>query len=88
MAFIEILGLVAGLCTSSASIPQIVTTVKTKKAQDISPFMFIVMLTGNALWTYYGVNKSDLPIILTNVLAVMLDIVMLVLKYKYKDNKE
>ena len=85
---IEILGLVAGLCTSAASVPQIVTTVKNKKAQDVSPFMFIVLLTGNALWVYYGLDKSDIPIISTNILAVALDITMLIIKYKYKDNEQ
>lgn len=86
MEFIEILGLVAGICTSSASVPQIVTTIKKKKAQDVSPFMFMVLLIGNLLWVYYGFNKSDIPIITTNILAVALDIIMLILKYKYKEN--
>ncbi len=84
MEFIEILGLVAGICTSSSLLPQLIKTVKTKEAQDVSVFMFIVMLAGNSLWTYYGVAKSDLPIILTNLLALGLNIIMLVLKYKYR----
>ena len=45
--------------------------------------MFVVLLTGNALWLYYGIEKSDLSIILTNILSVILDIVMLVLRFKY-----
>jgi MtN3 and saliva related transmembrane protein len=87
MEFIEILGLGAGICTSSAAIPQLVKTIKEKKAEQISPFMFIIMFTGNALWVYYGFNKSDLPIISTNILSLALDTAMLVLKFKYKDNK-
>jgi MtN3 and saliva related transmembrane protein len=86
MEFIDIFGLVAGLCTSAASVPQIVKTIKEKKAQDVSPVMFIVLLTGNILWTYYGFHKSDFPIIATNVLAIILDIVMLILRGKYKNN--
>lgn len=88
MEFIEVLGLVAGMCTSAASVPQIVTTIKNKKAQDVSPFMFIILLTGNALWVYYGFDKSDLPIIATNILAVALDITMLILKSKYQGNEQ
>lgn len=84
MEFIEILGLVAGICTSSSLLPQLIKTVKTKEAQDVSVFMFIVMLAGNGLWTYYGVAKSDFPIISTNLLSLGLNIVMLVLKYKYR----
>ncbi|PWV56235.1 SemiSWEET family sugar transporter [Chitinophaga sp. S165] len=84
MEFIEILGFVAGMCTSSSILPQLIKTLKTKEAQDVSVFMFIVMMTGNSLWVYYGFDKSDLPIILTNFLALGLNIAMLVLKYKYR----
>jgi MtN3 and saliva related transmembrane protein len=82
----EILGLVAGVCTSAASLPQIIKTLKTKKAGEVSPFMFIVLLTGNALWTWYGIQKNDLPIIATNVFSVVLDLVMLFLKFRYRNN--
>ncbi|MGI4022566.1 MAG: SemiSWEET family sugar transporter [Janthinobacterium lividum] len=84
---IKILGLVAGACTSCAIIPQVITTYKTKKAGDVSILMFAVLLTGNVLWIVYGIFKSELPIIATNLLTVCLNITMLVLKIKYKDNK-
>jgi MtN3 and saliva related transmembrane protein len=87
MEFIDILGIVAGLCTSSSIIPQIVTTLKQKKAGEVSIFMFIVMMTGNALWIYYGFTKSDIAIISTNFLALGLNVVMLILKYRYRDRK-
>ena len=83
MQGIEIIGLAAGVCTSAASIPQIVTTIKKKHAADVSPIMFVVLLAGNILWTYYGFRKSDIPISATNILAVLLDMVMLFLRYKY-----
>jgi MtN3 and saliva related transmembrane protein len=86
MDFIEILGLVAGICTSSAVVPQLVTTVKKKKASEVSIWMFIVLLTGNALWVYYGFDKQDVPIISTNIFTICLNTAMLFLKYKYKDN--
>lgn len=50
MFFKEALGLLAGICTSSAIIPQLVTTIKKKKASDVSRMMFVVLLTGKALW--------------------------------------
>jgi MtN3 and saliva related transmembrane protein len=45
--------------------------------------MFVVMMTGNALWVYYGIKKSDVAIITTNVLSVSLNIGMLVMKMRY-----
>ncbi|WP_149243139.1 SemiSWEET transporter [Dyadobacter sp. 32] len=86
MDFIEGLGLVAGICTSSAVIPQLITTIKKKKASDVSTIMYIVLLAGNALWVYYGVEKKDIPIITTNLFTIILNVVMLFLKFKYKNN--
>lgn len=83
----QILGLVAGVCTSAASLPQIITAVKTKKAADVSPFMFIVLLTGNSLWVWYGAIKSDFPIIATNIVSIILSAIMLYLKFRYRKNK-
>lgn len=87
MDFIEGLGLVAGICTSSAVVPQLVTTIKKKKASEVSTLMFIVLLTGNALWVYYGIDKKDVPIISTNIFTICLNVAMLFLKYKYKKNE-
>lgn len=88
MEFIEILGIVAGICTSASTIPQLVKTVKTKKAGDVSIKMYIVQLTGNCLWLYYGFDKSDIPIIATNALSVGLNVAMLFFKIKYKDKED
>lgn len=83
----EIIGLIAGIFTSTALIPQLITTIKKKKAHDISPLLFVVMLTGNSLWTYYGFLKDDFPIILSNLFSVCLNSVMLILKYIYRNNQ-
>ena len=83
MKFIEIWGLIAGLLTSSSVLPQITKTIKEKKSEQISPFMFIVLLTGNAMWVYYGFNKGDFAIISTNFLAITLSVIMLILRFKY-----
>jgi MtN3 and saliva related transmembrane protein len=80
--------LVAGVCTSSSIIPQLVKTIRTKKTADVSIFMFIVMLSGNALWIYYGLVKKDIAIISTNLLALSLNIAMLVCHFKYKGNNQ
>jgi MtN3 and saliva related transmembrane protein len=81
-SLLPIIGTVAGCCTSAASIPQIVTAIKTKKAGNVSPWMFVVLLAGNALWAYYGFALKDWPIALTNCFSVLMDIWMLILRWK------
>ncbi|WP_025762319.1 SemiSWEET family sugar transporter [Dyadobacter tibetensis] len=83
MNFIQGLGIVAGICTSSSLIPQLVKTIKSKAASEVSTFMFIVLMSGNALWIYYGIEKNDMPIIITNAFSMLLNIAMLILKYRY-----
>lgn len=84
MNWTTILGLVAGICTTAAVIPQLLKAWKTKKVGDVSPGMFFVLITGLILWTIYGVIRNDLPIILTNGVALVLNSLMLYLLFKYE----
>ena len=52
---IQIVGLIAGLCTAVSLLPQIVKIVKEKKAQDISVAYLLVLLLGLVLWIVYGI---------------------------------
>ena len=81
-----IIGIAAGILTTAAVIPQIYKAWKTKKVQDVSPGMFIVLLAGLLMWVVYGVMKNDVPIIATNGLALALNGFMLFLMVRYKDN--
>lgn len=83
MDFTAALGLAAGILTASSLLPQLITTIKKKKAADVSLLMFIVLLIGNSLWIWYGLEKEDLPIIATNIFSLSLNIIMLILKIKY-----
>lgn len=83
MDTIKIIGLVAGAFTAASLLPQLITTLKKKKAGDVSMIMFFVMLTGNTLWAIYGFKKTDLPIILTNLFSIATNIAMIILKIKY-----
>lgn len=79
----EIIGLIAGVLTSTAMIPQLVKTIKEKNADHISPFMVIILILGTGSWTYYGVLKDDLPIIFTNAFSGLVNSTMLFFKVKF-----
>ena len=81
----EILGLVAGIFTTAAVVPQIWKAWKTKEVDDVSPGMYFVLVTGLSLWLIYGVLKSDIPIIATNGTALLLNCFMLYLIFRYRD---
>ena len=81
----ELLGLAAGVFTSAAALPQLVKIIKTKKAGDLSYFMFGTLVTGLALWVAYGVVRKDVPIIATNAFSCVVNALVLALTFMYKD---
>jgi len=83
----QIIGIAAGVLTATSLIPQFIKTLKEKKVDDISPFIFVVLFAGNGLWVYYGILLKDMPIIVTNSFSVVMDVMMFALKIKYGKNK-
>lgn len=67
-------GIVAGILTSGAMIPQLVKVLKEKNVEDLSAIMLIVLIIGLSLWVWYGIMKDELPIILSNSFAVLVNI--------------
>lgn len=84
MNWTQVVGLFAGICTSSSLLPQLFKTVREKKADDISKWMLLVLMLGVATWIVYGVMRDDLPIIITNSFSLLLNITMVFLRQKYK----
>jgi len=85
MDIIDLIGILAGVFTTIAVIPQIYKAIQTKKTTDISPIFFSILITGVALWTIYGVLKKDYPIIVTNGISVILNSIMLIIYLKNKN---
>lgn len=82
---IQLLGLAAGACTSTAALPQLIKAWKTKEVGDISTKMFLLYVVGMTMWLIYGIIQSDLPIIVTNAIGLTFHGMMLYLKLKYKN---
>ncbi|MEX0362115.1 MAG: SemiSWEET family sugar transporter [Allomuricauda sp.] len=84
MDTIEIIGLVAASLTTSAFVPQVYKTWKTKSTRDISFTMYGAFLVGTILWLYYGIRHESLAIILANAVTGILVVCMLLLKLRHK----
>lgn len=74
----EILGIIAGILTSVAMMPQLIKVIKEKNAEDISVVMLFVLISGLSLWVWYGILKDELPIILSNGFSVLVNLSLLV----------
>lgn len=87
MNWTQVIGLAGGICTATSLIPQVVKTIKQKKAEDVSLGMLLVLGTGIVLWIVYGIKKNDLPIVATNAFSLLVNITMVILGIRYKKQK-
>ena len=78
------LGLVAGVLTTIAYLPQLIKTWQSKSADDLSWSMLIILCIGIILWLVYGFSVHDIPIVAANIVTFVLASVILILKIRYK----
>jgi MtN3 and saliva related transmembrane protein len=84
MNYIEILGFVAAIITTSGFIPQVYKIWKEKSTEAISLNMYLLLTLGLLLWLIYGINIESLPVILANGITLLLVLSIVFLKIKYK----
>ena len=84
----QIIGLFAGALTATSLLPQVIKTVKEKKAEDVSLIMLLVLQAGIILWIIYGIKRDDAPIIWTNSFSLLVNITMVILRIRYRPEKE
>lgn len=84
MEFSEILGYIAGAITTLTFLPQVIKTWKDKSAKDISLMMFIIAVTNQTMWIWYGILLNNWVIILTNSIILVMSSTMIFLKLRYK----
>lgn len=80
----EIIGLIAAVLTTSAYVPQVYKTWKTKSAGNISLTMYIAMFSGIILWLIYGIHLKSLAMIVANIVTAILTLIILIFKLRYK----
>ncbi len=87
MDFETSIGVGASVFTATSLIPQLVKLLKEKKSKDISIIMLAVLFTGLALWVWYGFLKKDWIIILSNLFALVINLIIGILTLYYKPKR-
>ena len=77
---IEIFGYIAAVLTTAAFLPQLIKTLKTKKADDVSLVTLIMFIIGVLCWIIYGYQISSIPILLANLITLILNLLILISK--------
>ena len=69
---IELIGIVAGLLTTVAYVPQVLKTWRTQQAGDLSLPMLQLLNTGIVLWLLYGLLLGSPGLIAANAVTLAL----------------
>ena len=80
---VEFYGYFAALLTTLAFLPQLIKTLKTKKAEDVSLITLIMFLTGVLSWIIYGYKISSTPILIANIITFILNLLILIFKITF-----
>ena len=77
---VEIFGYFAAILTTAAFLPQLLKTLKTKKADDVSLTTLILFIIGVISWIIYGYKISSQPILIANLITLTLNLMILISK--------
>lgn len=84
MDFVMIIGLLAGALTTVSLFPQVIKIYKTHSTKDLSVGMFLFFTLGVILWLIYGILENEMPIIVANGVTLVLSVMILASKIRYK----
>ena len=80
---IELLGFVAGACTTLSFLPQVLQVWRSRSADDISLGMYSVFMLGVSLWLIYGIASIQIAVIVANGVTLVLAGSVLIMKLRY-----
>ena len=80
---IEFFGYFAAILTTLAFLPQLIKTLRTKKAEDVSLITLLMFLTGVLSWIIYGYKISSTPILIANIITFILNLLILIFKINF-----
>ena len=76
------IGLIAALLTTLSFLPQGIKVIRTKNTEGISLLMYLMFVTGVALWLIYGFLIKDQAITLANLVTLLLALPILIIKIR------
>lgn len=81
---VELIGLLAAVLTTTAFIPQVYKTWKTRDVESLSFPMLALFFTGVSLWLVYGIYLSSPSLIFANSVTVVSAFFLIYFKIKYQ----
>lgn len=80
---VNTIGVVAGVCSMTSFIPQIVKILRERSAAAVSLHMYAVTIVGFICWTAFGVLTESWPVTFANAVCLSLVITIFVLRLRF-----
>ncbi len=81
MDIAELFGWLASIFTTIIFMPQLIKAIETKLTDDISMWMLILSVTGNAFWFAHASMMGNLPLLVCASLIILISMILIVFKY-------
>jgi MtN3 and saliva related transmembrane protein len=86
MPWIEYVGLFGAFLSAVTFIPQVLLAYRTRRVEDLSLGMLLIVFTSVIVWLVYGFYLRLLPVIIANSVILLLSILLLYFKYAVRNN--
>ena len=73
----------AGFGTTFAAFPDLVVMLRRRSRRGMNPRMAAIMGAFQLLWIWYGLLISSLPVIIWNIIAVVINLLVVVVYVHY-----
>jgi MtN3 and saliva related transmembrane protein len=80
----ENIGFLAAVLTTFSFLPQAILTLRTRKTDEISLVMYLMLNIGIICWLVYGVVRDDVALILANSVTLLFSLPILFVKSSNK----
>tara|TARA_B100000767_G_C19582813_1_gene458041 strand:+ start:138 stop:398 length:261 start_codon:yes stop_codon:yes gene_type:complete len=74
------IGFLAAVLTTFSFLPQAIMTLRTRKTDEISMTMYLMLNVGIVCWLLYGLVLNDVAIILANSVTLLFSLPILLVK--------
>jgi MtN3 and saliva related transmembrane protein len=84
MEIVDFVGYTAATLTTVAFVPQVAKVWRSKSTKDLALPTLLSFIAGLSLWLVYGLLTKSTPVVIANVVTLILNLVILRFKLKYK----
>jgi len=83
MSLDVVFGWIASSLCTLILVPQIIKAIRTRHTDDVSMFMLVLSVAGNAFWVAHASMTQNIPLIVGGGLISVMSIVLIIFKYMF-----